>query len=124
MVIHQFFTILYCTFLHFTKKCCILELSQNMQAYVILLYFTVYYFTLLEKGFVVKGKPADSFDTLYYTLHSRSFCKISLLHCIQTKQVQVLALKKSYFILLYYTLLYFTQKLLCVKGNSKASNMA
>ena len=95
-----------------------------MQAYVILLYFTVYYFTLLEKGFVVKGKPADSFDTLYYTLHSRSFCKISLLHCIQTKQVQVLALKKSYFILLYYTLLYFTQKLLCVKRNSKASNMA
>ena len=29
------------------KKISILELSKNMQAYVVLLYFTVYYFTLL-----------------------------------------------------------------------------
>ena len=95
-----------------------------MQAYVVLLYFTVYYFTLLKTGFVVKRKLLTAllhFTTLYIL---RSFCKIPLLHCIQTKQVQVLALKRFYFILLYYTLLYFTQNLLCVKRNSKASNMA
>ena len=94
-----------------------------MQAYVVLLYFTVYYFTLLKTGFVVKRKLLTAllhFTTLYIL---RSFCKIPLLHCIQTKQVQVLALKKFYFILLYYTLLYFTvlySKVLCVKRNTKS----
>ena len=65
-----------------------------MQAYVVLLCFTVYDLTLLKTGCVVKKKLLTAL--LHFTL---------------------------LYILLYYTLLYFTllySKMLCVKRNPKS----
>jgi len=65
-----------------------------MQAYVVLLCFTVYYLTLLKTGFVVKRNLLTAllhFTVLYFQLYST---------------------------LLYFTLLY--SKVLCVKRNPKS----